>query len=158
MRNNEIDKILSIIDNLFGEDDNAALPSNWEMSVGRGVGDQHMMARPEYTCINIEAQSTVTTSEIELLEEMLAELNQDGAELTNCGPSMYETLNEFLSALTNLRRQRNELEQQIDRLRNRELANSRREERITDRQRDNFNALEWPHGYSTNGARINPAI
>jgi hypothetical protein len=78
MRNNEIDKILSIIDNLFGEDDNAALPSNWEMSVGRGVGDQHMMARPEYTCINIEAQSTVTTSEIELLEEMLAELNQDG--------------------------------------------------------------------------------
>lgn len=83
MRNNEIDKILSIIDNLFGEDDNSAVPDAFDMR-NSGFGDEHRMAKPIYGCDMIaKVESTLLhpDPEINSLLEYDGSLFESGMEL-----------------------------------------------------------------------------
>jgi hypothetical protein len=107
MSNQHIDKILSIIDNLFGEDDNSPVPSDMDLRNNSGFGDSHHMSRPEYTCIQIAASHN--NPEIARLEAELMEVFEAGHEISNHGPSAYATRQEYIDVLNGLSEQKNDL-------------------------------------------------
>lgn len=105
-----IDHILSIIDNLFGEDDNSPVPSPMQMR-NSGFGDAHDVVHPEHTCIQIV--EPVTNPAIQKLEAQLMELFEAGHEISRDGASAYETRQEWLDVLNGIHEQQNNLFLQI---------------------------------------------